>query len=153
MLGLDDAARKSDILMLQTLLASVYMLATKTRNFHWNVKGKEFQMLHELFGSIYSGLNDQADEIAERIRQLDGTPIGTLNDFADKSFLAESSTLPASCCDMLMALINDSDKVVAQMRLVIPKAEAHKDFGTMDSITKWMQTHEKNLYFLRSHCG
>ena len=150
MIGLDDSARKLNNSLLQALLASEYVLATKVRKFHWNVKGEEFMMLHEMFGKMYEDINDQADEIAERIRQLDGTPNGTLQEFIDNSFLKEG-TLPVASSNMIQDLVDDSDKMVSEMRAAIPKAEANKDFGTMDLITGWMELHEKQLYFLRSH--
>ena len=150
MIGLEDSARKLNNSLLHALLASDYVLAIKARNFHWNVKSDKFQMYHELFGMIYDNLNGQADEIAERMRQLDGVPDGSLKGFLEHSFLKESPK-PASAEGMVRALVADSDKMVSEMRLAIPKAEQNKDFGTMDLITKWMETHEKHLYFLRSH--
>lgn len=152
MLGLDDAARKTSIAILQIMLASEYVLAVKTRNFHWNVKGDEFMMLHKMFDKMYNELNGVADEIAERIRSLDGTPNGTMTQFIKAAFLEESETLP-DAKGMINALIADHDKIVEVMRGAIPKAEAVKDFGTMDSLTGWMELHEKNLYFLRAHLG
>lgn len=150
MLGLEDSARKLNNSLLQALLASEYVLAIKARNFHWNVKSDKFQMYHSLFGTIYEDLDNQADEIAERMRQLDGVPDGSLQGFLDHSFLKEGPK-PASAEGMLKCLIEDTDKIVSEMRLAVPKAEENKDFGTMDLITKWMETHEKHLYFLRSH--
>jgi starvation-inducible DNA-binding protein len=151
MLGLEDSALKLNITLLQTILASEYVLATKTRNFHWNVRGKEFMMLHEMFGSMYDQINAQADEVAERIRQLEGVPNGSLNAFVKDSFIVEAEGPCTDGCEMIKCLIADGDKMVSQLRALISKAEANKDFGTMDLATKWMELHEKQLYFLRSH--
>lgn len=152
MLGLDEAALTTNRSILHALLASEYVLATKMRNFHWNVKGPTFMMLHEMFGEMYTALNDQADEIAERIRQLDCEPEGTLEAFKRDSFLGEEPC-PVNGDQMIKCLIDDSDRMVEQMRIAIKTAEENKDFGTMDLITKWMELHEKQLYFLRSTCG
>lgn len=152
MLGLDDSARKTSTAILQIVLSSEYVLAVKTRNFHWNVKGEEFMMLHKMFGKMYEEINDMADDIAERIRQLDGTPNGTMSQFIKSAFLEETETAPAAR-EMITALVADHDKIVEVLRGAIPKAEANKDFGTMDLLTGWMEFHEKQLYFLRSHLG
>lgn len=152
MLGLDDAARKTSTAILQIVLASEYVLAVKTRNFHWNVKGEEFMMLHTMFGTMYEEINDMADEIAERIRQLDNTPNGTMSQFIKAAFLEETEIAPTAK-EMITILIADHDKIVEVLRGAIPKAEANKDFGTMDLLTGWMEFHEKQLYFLRSHVG
>lgn len=151
MLGLDPTALTTNIAMLQAILASEYVLATKTRNFHWNVKGPTFMMFHEMFGDMYTALNNQADEIAERIRQLEGCPEGTLEAFKRDSFLGEEPC-PCSANEMVHCLVRDSDRMVEQMRHAIKTAEENGDYGTMDLITKWMELHEKQLYFLRSTC-
>ena len=151
MIGLEDKDRKSTVNMLQALLASEYVLAVKTRKFHRNVQSEYFMMFHEMFGEMYDHLNGQSDEIAERIRQLGEFPQGTMSEFLKSSFLNESVLPSPGCHEMVKELIADNDKMVAQMRVAIPKAEAVKDFGTMDLITKWMELHEKDLYFLRSH--
>ena len=109
-------------------------------------------MYHSLFGTIYEDLDNQADEIAERMRQLDGVPEGSLKAFLDHSFLKEGAC-PTTASAMVQCLVDDSDKIVSEIRLAVPKAEQNKDFGTMDLLTKWMELHEKHLYFLRSHLG
>lgn len=152
MLGLDETALTTNLTILQALLASEYVLATKMRNFHWNVKGPTFMMLHEMFGEMYTALNNLADEVAERIRQLDGRPEGTLEAFKRDSFLGEEPC-PYNAEQMIKCLIDDSDIMVGQMRVAIKTTDKNNDFGTMDLITKWMEVHEKQLYFLRSHCG
>ena len=152
MIGLEKPSLNMSTVILQALLSSQYVLATKVRNFHWNVKGPQFMMYHELFGKLYTELNDQADEIAERIRQVNGTPNGTLKSLLADSFLKEAETAP-NAQTMVKDLIDDYDRMVVEMRISIPKAEEAKDFGTMDLITKWMEVHEKHLYFLRSHVG
>jgi len=152
MLGLESTTLTTNTAILQALLSSEYVLATKMRNFHWNVKGPTFMMLHEMFGDMYNAINDQADAIAERIRQLDGCPEGTLAAFKRDSFLEEEAC-PVNGDQMIKCLVDDSDRMVEQMRVAIQIAETNKDFGTMDLITKWMELHEKQLYFLRSTCG
>lgn len=150
--GLEEAARKTSAAILQIILASEYVLGVKTRNFHWNVKDDKFMMLHKLFGKQYTAINDLADEVAERIRQIDHMPNGTMSQFIKASFIEESEKVP-DYKGILNILVADHEKIVEVMRGAIPKTEANKDFGTMDSLTKWMQYHEKQLYFLRSHLG
>lgn len=151
MIGLDDKDRKATVTLLQALLASEYVLAVKARKFHWNVRSDYFMMFHEMFGEMYDRLNAQTDEVAERIRQLGEFPNGTMSEFIKNSFINESVLPSPDCHEMVKELIADNDKIVTQLRVAIPKAEAVKDFGTMDLMTKWMEAHEKDLYFLRSH--
>src|ERR1700730_7969380 len=72
-IGLTDANRNGVVKLLTPLLADEYVLYTKTRNYHWNVVGPQFNDLHKFFEGQYEALDDFVDEVAERIRQL-GAP-------------------------------------------------------------------------------
>src|SRR5437868_8855842 len=67
-IGLTEAQRTAVIGILNTLLADEYVLYTKTRNFHWNVTGPQFNDLHKFFEAQYTELNVIVDDVAERAR-------------------------------------------------------------------------------------
>src|SRR5438552_777597 len=73
-IGLSDSNRDGVVKLLTPLLADEYVLYTKTRNFHWNVVGPQFNDLHKFFEGQYEELDDFVDEVAERIRQLGAPP-------------------------------------------------------------------------------
>ena len=75
-----DLAAVAEIL--NRLLSDEYVLYTKTRNYHWNVTGPQFNDLHKFFESQYEELNEFVDDIAERARQLGGRAFGSLAEFA-----------------------------------------------------------------------
>ena len=70
--------------ILNTLLADEFLLYTKTRNFHWNVTGLQFNDLHKFFEAQYEALDDIIDEVAERARALGGRAFGTLEEFREQ---------------------------------------------------------------------
>ena len=80
-IGLTDAQRAGVIEILNTLLADEYVLYTKTRNFHWNVTGPQFNDLHKFFEAQYAELNVIVDDVAERARPLGGEAAGSLAEF------------------------------------------------------------------------
>lgn len=150
MASAEETSNKVSIAILQVILASEYVLLTKVRGFHWNVKGENFMMLHKMFGKMYSELNDQADAIAERIRQLQGMPNGTMRAFIDSSFIPETNGV-FNAKAMIETLVANNEKLVSELKAAIIKTESAKDYGTMDMLIKWMQQHDQHLYFLRSH--
>src|SRR5947199_4528758 len=75
--------------ILNALLADEYMLYTKTRNYHWNVVGPQFNDLHKFFEGQYGELNEVIDDVAERARTLGGAAMATLTEFRDSARLKE----------------------------------------------------------------
>ncbi|HXG63403.1 MAG TPA: ferritin-like domain-containing protein, partial [Planctomycetota bacterium] len=77
-IGLSEKNRAAVSEILNALLADEAVLYTKTRNYHWNVTGPQFNDLHKFFDEQYGELNEIVDDVAERVRSLGGRPIGTL---------------------------------------------------------------------------
>jgi len=76
-IGISDKNLKSVTEVLSAVLADGVMVYTKTRKFHWNVKGESFMEIHKLFENQYKQLEEAIDEIAERISKLGSSVIGT----------------------------------------------------------------------------
>lgn len=149
-LGLTEAQRSGSAKILNALLADEYLLYTRTRNFHWNVTGPEFDDLHKFFESQYDQLDEMIDEIAERIRALGKTPIATLGEFLKTARLKES-TSTYTAVQMIERLLEDHDTVIRQMREDLETImDKHGDAGNQDSIVGWMKTHEKMAWMLRA---
>src|SRR5258707_9352207 len=89
-IGISDKNLKAITSMLSAVLADSVLLYTKTRKFHWNVKGESFMELHKLFESQYNQLEEAIDEIAERINKLGSPTIGTMKEFLDRGHIKES---------------------------------------------------------------
>src|SRR6267142_6681654 len=69
-LGIDDKDRAGVVKILNALLADEYVLYTKTRNYHWNVVGPQFNDLHKFFSDQYEAIDDFVDDVAARARTL-----------------------------------------------------------------------------------
>jgi starvation-inducible DNA-binding protein len=76
LLGIPDESRCGVITILNTLLAAEYTLYTKTRNYHWNVTGRQFNDLHKFFEEQYEELNECVDAVPERTCSLGGMAFG-----------------------------------------------------------------------------
>jgi starvation-inducible DNA-binding protein len=128
--------------ILQKILTSEYVFYTKIRNYHWNVKSVNFNDLHLFFERQYEIFDDVIDEVAERIRQLDGFADATLQDFI-KNSLIEDSEEKKECDTMVKQLSYDCDKIIILLNDSIKKIEKFDDYGTVDFLTSVLLKHEK----------
>src|SRR5436190_1078966 len=115
-IGIADEPRQAVIGILNTLLADEYLLYTKTRNYHWNVVGPQFNDLHKFFESQYEELDDIVDEVAERARTLGGNAHGTLAEFVRRARLKEQPGKWPDAKGMLSQLLEDHEKMAWMLR-------------------------------------
>src|SRR5688572_5333591 len=87
--SIDDKNREQLIGILNTLLAATMDLYSQVKHAHWNVKGQDFYMWHELFDDVATPLVKHADALAERAATLGGYAKGTLRQAAEGSPLPE----------------------------------------------------------------
>jgi starvation-inducible DNA-binding protein len=149
-IGIRDNDRQSVIAILNTLLADEYVLYTKTRNYHWNVTGPQFNDLHKFFEEQYTELSQFVDDIAERARSLGGWALGTLKEFSQQARLSEHPGQYPKAREMIANLLADHETIVRQLRTDLEAAEKHHDMGTNDFLTGLMEKHEKMAWMLRA---
>ncbi|MBC8172822.1 MAG: DNA starvation/stationary phase protection protein [Chitinophagales bacterium] len=151
-IGISEKNLKAISQILNTLLADEYVLYTKTRNYHWNVEGKDFMELHKFFEEQYGELEEILDQVAERVRNLGHFPIGSLEEFLHSTHLKETKVTGLTEKQMSQNLMNDHETVIRFIRDNIEVVdEKYKDAGTTDFITGIMQQHEKMAWMLRSY--
>lgn len=134
---------------LNELLANTFTLYLKTHNYHWNVKGVYFPQLHKLFEKQYEQLWLRVDAIAERIRALKGTPVGTLSKIYEISNIDESDTLPG-WQDMVKNLTSDREKSSEQCKTLFKLATESNDDITANFMLELAIEHDKAAWMLRS---
>jgi starvation-inducible DNA-binding protein len=150
-IGINDTQRAAVVEILDTLLADEYLLYTKTRNYHWNVVGPQFNDLHKFFEAQYEALDDTVDETAERARALGGNALGTLTEFAQRSRLKEQPGKYPDAKGMLAALLADHETVIRNLRTDADTTmDKHGDSGTNDFLIGLMEKHEKMDWMLRA---
>jgi starvation-inducible DNA-binding protein len=150
-IGLSKESRMKLIQRLNKLLADEHLLYTKTRNYHWNVTGIHFTLLHELFEEQYNTIQEMADEIAERNRMLGGMSIGTMAEFLQETRLSETPGTIPSANDMIANLLDDHEHIISSLRDEIAACmEKFNDEGTADLLIGTMRSHEKMAWMLRS---
>jgi starvation-inducible DNA-binding protein len=150
-IGLLERSRDAVVELLNAVLADEYLLYTKTRNYHWNVRGPQFSELHRLFEKQYEELEEVVDEVAERARSLGGDALGTMTEFLQRARLKEAPGEYPTARDMLANLLADHEALVRQLRGdLVTCLEQHGDAGTSDFLTGLMERHEKTAWMLRA---
>jgi len=135
--------------MLGTVLADTFMLYLKTHQFHWNVEGPLFPMLHKLFGKQYTALWETTDRIAERIRALNyPAPMG-FNVFAQMTTLPDVPAAP-SAIGMVNALLADHERCAQACANGFRLATEAGDDTTANLLLELVEAHQKDAWMLRS---
>jgi len=149
-IGLKEIHASAVVEILNDVLADEYVLYTKTRNCHLNVRGSHFHDLHKFFETQYAELNEVVDDVAERARALGGDALGTLAEFKQRTRLTEQPGRHPKAPEMIAELLRDHETVIRQLRLdLVTCAEKHGDAGTSDFLTGLMEQHEKMAWMLR----
>ena len=148
-IGISEADRKKIVKGLSALLADSYTLYLMTHNFHWNVKGPQFNSLHLMFMGQYTEQWNALDIIAERIRALGFPAPGTYKEFVKLATIQEVEGVPHSD-DMIRHLVAAQEATARTARKLFPVVEAANDQPTADVLTQRIDIHEKTAWMLRS---
>jgi starvation-inducible DNA-binding protein len=149
-IGINDEDRKAVCDALQRLLADEFLLYTKYRNYHWNIKAPNFSELHEFYENQYNELAVFIDDIAERIRTLGHISKGKLADFLELTQLEEQDyTTKAE--EQLSNLIADHETIIKYLRSSAAEfGEKYNDSGSAGFAEELMEKHEKMRWMLDS---
>ena len=148
-IGISEVDRKKIVKGLSALLADSYTLYLMTHNFHWNVKGPQFNSLHLMFMGQYTEQWNALDIIAERIRALGFPAPGTYKEFVKLATIQEVEGVPKSD-DMIRHLVAAQEATARTARKLFPVVEAANDQPTADVLTQRIDIHEKTAWMLRS---
>lgn len=148
-LGIDANDREKIVEGLSGFLADSYTLYLMTHNFHWNVKGPQFNSLHQMFMTQYTEQWAALDMIAERIRALGAPAPGTYKEFASLASIKEIEGVPKAD-DMVRYLVAAQEAAARTARKLFSVVETAKDQPTADLLTQRLEVHEKTAWMLRS---
>lgn len=150
---LDLAAntRKAMCDLLNARLAEGLDLALLTKQAHWNIKGPSFIAVHLLLDDLRKELDAHTDTMAERIAQLDGVAMGTVQAVAENSSLPPYPTDIRAIPDHLRALVQRYATSASAARQSIAAADEAGDADTADIFTAYSRGLDKSLWFLKSH--
>lgn len=150
-IGIPADKRERLVELLNKRLADSINLKTQAKHAHWNVKGKEFIALHQLFDVIASHCEEQSDLIAERVTALGGVAKGVAQ------LVVRNSGIPDYELDTILgeqhirAVGKGIVSYATQLRADIELAEELGDKASADLLTEIVRTADKDLWFLEAH--
>jgi len=130
------------------LLADVFAVYLKTKNFHWHVSGPHFRDYHLMLDEQSAELFAMTDPIAERARKIGGTTLRSIGQIAKESRIADNDADFVDALDMLAELRDDNGDLIARMREVHDLCDEHGDIATASLIENWVDETEKRVWFL-----
>jgi len=143
--------RKQVVTLLNQTLSASLDLKTQTKQAHWNVKGKDFFQLHELFDEMAGEIEEYVDMVAERVTALGGTALGTARVAANHSILPEYPLDAVDGEEHVAALADRYAAYGKHVREAIDQTDELGDADTADLYTEISRTIDKRLWFLEAH--
>src|SRR5579862_788082 len=133
---------------LNALLADVFALYIKTKNFHWHMSGPHFRDYHLLLDEHADQIYGITDDIAERVRKLGGTTIRSIGHIASLKRLSDNDADYVDAQDMLSELREDNRALLASMRQAHDLCDEHRDVATASLLENWIDQAERRIWFL-----
>ena len=146
--GLGASATQNISGSLNLLLADVFALYMKTKNFHWHVSGPHFRDYHLLLDEQADQLYATTDPIAERLRKLGGTTLRSIGHIAGLQRVLDNDADFVTPQDMLAELRDDNMQLVAHMRATHNVCDEHGDVATASLLENWIDEGERRIWFL-----
>jgi starvation-inducible DNA-binding protein len=133
---------------LHPLLADVFGLYVKTKNFHWHMSGPHFRDFHLLLDDQGDQIFAMTDDIAERVRKIGGTTIRSIGDIARSQTLKDNDKEFVEPMDMLNELCQDNRHLTRALRAAHVICDQHGDVATTSVLETWIDQTERRTWFL-----
>ena len=145
---LTQAATKDITAAMNAILADVFALYVKTKNFHWHMSGPHFRDYHLLLDEHAVQLFAMTDPIAERIRKIGGLTLTSIGRIARTQRVLDNDAEYVEPLDMLAELADDNKTLAARLREAHNVCEEHRDVATTSLIEIWIDETERRTWFL-----
>ena len=133
---------------MNAILADVFALYLKTKNFHWHMSGPHFRDYHLLLDEQADQLYAMTDPIAERIRKLGGTTLRSIGHIGRLQRVVYNDADYVEPQDMLAEVREDNQELAARLREVHNVCDEHRDIATASLIEVWIDETERRTWFL-----
>jgi starvation-inducible DNA-binding protein len=133
---------------MRELLADVFTLYVKTKNFHWHMSGRHFRDYHILLDEHGEQIFAMTDDVAERVRKIGGTTLHSIGEIAKHQRLKDNDQEFVAPKDMLSELCADNQLLVRSLRSTHEVCARHNDVATASLIENWIDEAERRTWFL-----
>jgi starvation-inducible DNA-binding protein len=133
---------------LNTLLADMFALYLKTKNFHWHVSGPHFRGLHLMFDEQAEQVFATTDEIAERVRKVGGLTLHSIGEISRLQRIPDNDADYVDPLDMVAELRSDNQALITSLRETHDLCDEQNDVATASLIENWIDQAERRVWFL-----
>lgn len=133
---------------LRPLLADVFALYLKTKNFHWHMKGQHFRDYHLLLDEQADQIFAMTDDIAERARKIGGSTLHSIGEISKHQRIKDNDKEAVSPADMLNELHRDNLQLTGFLRTAHEICDKHGDVATASLMENWIDETERRTWFL-----
>src|ERR1700732_876102 len=133
---------------LNVLLADLFGLYMKTKNFHWHISGRHFRDYHLLLDEQATQIFAMTDTIAERARKIGGTTIRSISDIGKNQRLKDNNKESVAPLEMISELCDDNQQLTRSLRATHEVCDHHNDVATASLIEVWIDETERRTWFL-----
>ena len=133
---------------LNTFLSDLNVFYRKLQNYHWNIYGKDFFVVHEKLEEYYNEINEQIDEIAEHILMLGGIPLGTMQDYLNNTCIVEAKNEKIKDCEIYDNIIKDYETLNKKVIQIKEEADNKKQYATSSLMDNYISSYIKHLWML-----
>ena len=134
---------------LNTFLCDLNVFYRKLQNYHWNIKGKDFFVIHGKLEEYYDEINEQIDEIAEHILSVDGQPLGTLNDYIQNTNIKEAKNEKVTSDIVFKELKTGFATLLSDVIKIKEQADENKEYKTSALMDSFIESYSKKLWMLK----
>jgi starvation-inducible DNA-binding protein len=133
---------------MNAILADVFALYVKTKNFHWHMSGPHFRDYHLLLDEHAEQLFAMTDPLAERVRKIGGLTLHSIGEIARTQRVLDNDAEYVEPLDMLAELADDNKNLAVRLREAHNVCEEHRDMATTSQIEVWIDETERRTWFL-----
>src|SRR5438046_6506046 len=133
---------------MNAILADVFALYLKTKNFHWHLSGRHFRDYHLLLDEQAEQLFAMTDPIAERIRKIGGLTLRSIGHISRIQRVLDNDAEYVEPLDMIAELADDNKTMAARLREAHNVCDEHRDVATASLIEVWIDETERRTWFL-----
>jgi starvation-inducible DNA-binding protein len=145
---LTPSATRDIAAAMNAILADVFALYLKTKNFHWHMSGPHFRDYHLLLDEHSDQLFAMTDPIAERIRKISGLTLRSIGHISRTQRVLDNDAEYVEPLDMIAELAEDNKTLAARLREAHNVCDEHRDVATASLIEVWIDETERRTWFL-----
>lgn len=134
---------------LNIFLSDLNVFYRKVQNYHWNIKGKDFFIIHEKLEEYYEEINEQIDEVAEHILALGGTPLGSLKDYLSNTKIIEAKNEKVTSEIVFNEIIKDFGSLLQDAISIKKSADKENEHKTSALMDDSIEDYSKKLWMLK----